>query len=97
MSLLVVDNITAAYGKAVVLHNLSLNVEEGEISALLGSNGSGKTTLIKTILGLVKPMEGSIQFGGKHIQGMDITIVTTAGTDEEALELLRLMDMPFRR
>jgi branched-chain amino acid transport system ATP-binding protein len=71
MSLLVVDNITAAYGKAVVLQNLSLNIEEGAISALLGSNGSGKTTLIKTILGLVKPMEGSIQFGGKQIQGMD--------------------------
>lgn len=71
MSLLLVDNITAAYGKAVVLQNLNLSVEEGEISALLGSNGSGKTTLIKTILGLVKPVEGSIQFGGKQIQGMD--------------------------
>lgn len=71
MSLLIVDNITAAYGKAVVLQNLSFKVEEGEISALLGSNGSGKTTLIKTILGLVKPMEGIIQFGGKQIQGMD--------------------------
>lgn len=71
MSLLVIDNITAAYGKAVVLHNLSLTVEEGEISVLLGSNGSGKTTLIKTILGLVRPTEGSIQYDGKQIDGMD--------------------------
>lgn len=71
MSLLIVDNITAAYGKAVVLQNLSLNVEEGEISALLGSNGSGKTTLIRTIIGLVTPVEGSIQFDGKPIHGMN--------------------------
>ncbi len=71
MSLLVIDNVTAAYGKAVVLHNLSLTVEEGEISVLLGSNGSGKTTLIKTILGLVRPTEGSIQYDGKQIDGMD--------------------------
>ncbi len=71
MSLLVVDNITAGYGKAVILQNLNLNVEEGEISALLGSNGSGKTTLIKTILGFIKPIEGSIQFDGRPIHGMD--------------------------
>jgi branched-chain amino acid transport system ATP-binding protein len=71
MSLLVLDNITAAYGKAVILQNLNLKVEEGEISALLGSNGSGKTTLIKTVLGFIKPIKGSIQFDGKPIHGMD--------------------------
>ncbi len=71
MSLLAVDNITTAYGKAVVLQNLSLRVKDGEIAALLGSNGSGKTTLIKTILGLVKPVEGSILFDGVPIHGMD--------------------------
>lgn len=71
MSVLVVNNLTAAYGKAVVLHGVNLNVKKGEICALLGSNGSGKTTLIKTILGLVKPIEGSIEFDGKPIQGME--------------------------
>jgi branched-chain amino acid transport system ATP-binding protein len=70
MSLLTIKNVTAAYGKAVVLHQVSLNVEKGEISALLGSNGSGKTTLIKTILGLLKPLEGSIEFDGIRIEGM---------------------------
>lgn len=79
MSLLVVDNITAGYGKAVVLQNLSLDVEEGEISALLGSNGSGKTTLIKTILGLVQPTEGSILFDGKQIDGMATHRATEIG------------------
>ena len=71
MSLLVVNNVTAAYGKAVVLHKVNLNVKKGEICALLGSNGAGKTTLIKTILGVVKPIEGRIEFDGRQIQGMD--------------------------
>jgi len=71
MSLLVVNNVTAAYGKAVVLHKVNLNVKKGEICALLGSNGAGKTTLIKTILGVVKPTEGRIEFDGRQIQGMD--------------------------
>ena len=71
MSLLLIDNITTNYGKAVVLQNLSLRVEEGEISALLGSNGSGKTTLIKTVLGIVRPVKGSIHFDGKPIHGMN--------------------------
>ncbi|MFQ5841444.1 MAG: ABC transporter ATP-binding protein [Thermodesulfobacteriota bacterium] len=71
MSLLMINNLTVAFGKAVVLYKVNLTVEEGEISALLGSNGSGKTTLIRTILGLVKPTEGSIEFDGRQIQGMD--------------------------
>ena len=71
MSLLMISDITAAYGKAIVLQNLSLKVAEGEICALLGSNGSGKTTLIKTILGMVKATAGRIEFDGNPIQGMD--------------------------
>ena len=71
MSLLLISDITAGYGKAIVLQNLSLAVEAGEICALLGSNGSGKTTLIKTILGLVKATAGRIEFDGKPIHGMD--------------------------
>ena len=71
MNLLMISDITAAYGKAIVLQNLSLKVAEGEICALLGSNGSGKTTLIKTILGMVKATAGRIEFDGKSIQGMD--------------------------
>jgi branched-chain amino acid transport system ATP-binding protein len=70
MSLLRIDDVMAAYGKAVVLHKVTLEVKEKEISALLGSNGSGKTTLIKSILGLVKPIEGRIEFAGKQIQGI---------------------------
>jgi branched-chain amino acid transport system ATP-binding protein len=71
MNLLLVDNITVGYGKAIVLHRVNLQVAKGSIVALLGSNGSGKTTLIRTILGLVKPLEGKIAFDGREIQGVE--------------------------
>jgi len=71
MNLLQMKNITVGYGKAIVLHRVNLEIEKGAIAALLGSNGSGKTTLIRTILGLVKPLEGKIEFDSREIQGMD--------------------------
>ena len=71
MNLLLVKNITVGYGKAIVLHQVSLEIEKGAIVALLGSNGSGKTTLIRTILGLAKPSEGKIEFDGREIQGVE--------------------------
>jgi branched-chain amino acid transport system ATP-binding protein len=71
MNLLMVQNITVGYGKAVVLHDVSLQVEKGSIAALLGSNGSGKTTLIRTVLGLAKPSAGKIEFDGREIQGVE--------------------------
>ena len=71
MNLLLVKNITVGYGKAIVLHQVNLQIEKGAIVALLGSNGSGKTTLIRTILGLAKPLEGKIEFDGREIQGVE--------------------------
>jgi branched-chain amino acid transport system ATP-binding protein len=56
------------YGKTEVLKGASLEIEEGEISLLLGANGSGKSTLLKTISGLVHPISGSIWFQGKSIE-----------------------------
>jgi branched-chain amino acid transport system ATP-binding protein len=71
MNLLAVQDITVGYGKAIVLHRVNLRVPRGSIVALLGSNGSGKTTLIRTILGLVKPLEGKITFDDREIQGSE--------------------------
>jgi len=79
MNLLLVDNITVGYGKAIVLHRVNLQVPKGSIVALLGSNGSGKTTLIRTILGLVKPLEGKIAFDGREIQGLKPHEIIRAG------------------
>ncbi|OGK99725.1 MAG: ABC transporter ATP-binding protein [Candidatus Rokubacteria bacterium RIFCSPHIGHO2_02_FULL_73_26] len=50
-----------------MLRNVSLAVEAGRIACLLGPNGAGKTTLIRTILGIVRPVAGTITFGGRRI------------------------------
>ncbi len=59
---LIVENVYTAYDKADVLEGVSLTVEPGRITCLLGSNGSGKTTLIRSILGLTPPRSGRIRF-----------------------------------
>lgn len=55
-----VENLRAAYGDAVALHDVSLTVNEGEITGILGPNGAGKSTLLKAIAGHLKPGGGSI-------------------------------------
>jgi len=65
--MLVVDNLSSAYGRIEVLHGLSLTVNAGEIVTLVGSNGAGKTTLLRAISG-VQPMSGGrITFEGQAI------------------------------
>ena len=54
------DNLHAGYGPVRVLHGASLTVAPGEILVLMGRNGAGKSTLLKTIMGLVRPEQGSI-------------------------------------
>ena len=65
--LLKVDSIHVSYGSFQALHGVSLEVEEGQIVALLGSNGAGKSTTIKTISGQLTPTQGDIQFKGQSI------------------------------
>lgn len=67
---LVVDGINTAYDKADVLNDVSLTVEPGRITCLLGSNGSGKTTLIRSILGLTPANRGRITFRGTDITAL---------------------------
>lgn len=62
--------VTTRYGNIEVLRNLSLSLVPGQIACLLGSNGAGKSTLIKTILGLVRPVEGAITFEEVRIDGL---------------------------
>ena len=70
--LLKVDNIVVSYGEFQALHGISLEVEEGTITALLGSNGAGKTTTIKTISGQLIPKSGTLHFNGEDITHMPI-------------------------
>jgi len=64
-----VKHITKRFGKLVALNDLTLDLVRGKSYALIGPNGSGKTTLIKSILGLVIPTSGEIEFEGKTIFG----------------------------
>ncbi|MEO0103134.1 MAG: LPS export ABC transporter ATP-binding protein [candidate division WOR-3 bacterium] len=61
------ENISKRYGKRLVLNNVSLKVEKGEIVGLLGPNGAGKTTTFHIIMGFVKPDNGKINFWEKDI------------------------------
>ena len=57
-----ITDLFVNYGKLEVLKGVSMEIEEGKISLLLGANGSGKSTLLKTITGLNRPISGSIRF-----------------------------------
>jgi branched-chain amino acid transport system ATP-binding protein len=67
MPLLDVRELQAAYGRVTALWDVSFNVDEGQVVALLGSNGSGKTTTLRTISGLLPAVSGSISFEGRDI------------------------------
>ena len=62
--LLHIDNLSAGYGEAVILHDICLSLAQGETLALLGRNGTGKTTLINTIAGAARQHGGCILLGG---------------------------------
>ena len=78
-SLLKVSNVNAGYGKVPILHEVTLQVREGEVVAVLGPNGAGKSTLLKTISGLIKPNAGSIEFEGQEIGGVAPHAVAQSG------------------
>ena len=67
MSMLSIAGLRAGYGRIEVLHDVALNVAQGQIVTLIGANGAGKTTLLKTISGLIRPNAGSIDFEGESI------------------------------
>src|SRR3954468_44862 len=68
--LLAIDGLTAGYGEAIVLSNISLAIPEGRSLALLGRNGMGKTTLVNSIVGVTRYLGGAIMLDGKNIARM---------------------------
>ena len=71
--------IYTAYDKADVLTDVSLSVDSGKITCILGSNGSGKSTLIRSILGLTRPRRGSVHLGGQDITQLPTHLINKAG------------------
>ena len=69
--MLQVDKINVYYGKIHALKDVSLEVEAGEIVALIGANGAGKSTTLKTVSGMLHPQSGSIRFMDTDITHTD--------------------------
>src|SRR5664280_365939 len=77
--MLSVSNIDASYGHAKVLHDISLQVNSGEMVFIAGRNGAGKTTLLKSIAGFLTPSTGSITFNGDSIMGFKAEKIALSG------------------
>lgn len=79
MVLLELNGVSSGYGKMVVLENINIYADNGEIVSLLGPNGAGKTTLLNTIFGLADVFEGDIKFNGINIKGKSPDKIANAG------------------
>jgi branched-chain amino acid transport system ATP-binding protein len=71
--------VSTRYGPNPMLRQVSVELREGEIACLLGPNGAGKTTLIRTILGIVRPVDGEIRFRGERIDGLKTNRIVGRG------------------
>lgn len=80
--MLKIDSISVRYGNVEALHNLSLEVREGEMVTLIGANGAGKTTTLKTLSGLLRPYSGRIEYMGRRIDGLSPAEIVKAGISQ---------------
>ncbi|MFD9476611.1 MULTISPECIES: ABC transporter ATP-binding protein [Streptomyces] len=74
-----IRGLRSGYAGGVVLGGVDLDAEEGGIIAVLGRNGVGKTTLISTVMGFVRPYEGSVTLDGREIAGARVDVIARAG------------------
>lgn len=77
--MLKLTGVVTYYGSIQILKGIDMEVQQGEIVCLLGGNASGKTTTMKTILGIVKPAQGTIEFEGQAIQGLPTRDIVARG------------------
>jgi branched-chain amino acid transport system ATP-binding protein len=80
--MLVVKNINTFYGKIQALWDVSFEVHEGEIVALVGGNGAGKTTLLSTISGIIHSTSGSVRFLGNRMDGKEPAFIVEQGISQ---------------
>ncbi|SDK75769.1 ABC transporter ATP-binding protein [Billgrantia gudaonensis] len=73
------NNVTAGYGATTILHDVSLEVSEGEVVTIVGGNGAGKTTTLRTVSGLIEASAGSITFEGEDITHLPAHQVVNRG------------------
>jgi branched-chain amino acid transport system ATP-binding protein len=77
-----IKNLNAAYGVIPVLHDVNLQIREGELVALLGANGAGKTTLLNNISGVLPAQSGSISFEGTPVQHLSSDRIVHLGISQ---------------
>jgi len=77
--MLKVSEIEVRYSGVPVIHNVSLEVNQGELVSVVGANGAGKSTLLKTIAGALHPSQGSIQFESQEISRLPIADIVRKG------------------
>lgn len=65
--MLKVENLNAGYGSVNILWDVSFDMNDGEVVAILGSNGAGKTTMVRAITGMIRPTSGSVVFNGEEL------------------------------
>ena len=69
------DNVSTFYGKIQALHNVSVEVQKGEIVTLIGANGAGKSTLLMTLCGSPRATSGSIRYQGEELVGLESSVI----------------------
>ena len=79
MALLELENVHVYYGNIHALKGISIQVEEGEVVAMLGANGAGKTTTLRTISGLLRPRDGSVRLRGEPIDTLPPHVIVYKG------------------
>ncbi len=79
MSMLEVKGLNSYYGDSHILFDLALRVESNEVVALLGRNGAGKSTTLKSLMGVVRPRNGSVMFDGHELAGKPAHAIARAG------------------
>ena len=97
--MLQMKNVSKKYGDVTAVNNVSLNIEKGEIVAIVGSNGAGKTTLIEMIMGLRKPTSGAIFVDNREIKVSeadskeDIGVLLQSGSFYPKLKVREMLDL----
>jgi len=68
--MLSLKGITSSYGETIILRDVDMEIGKGKVIALMGRNGVGKTTLLKTAMGIMRPLSGTVRFDGRDITGL---------------------------
>ncbi|MBR2183471.1 MAG: ABC transporter ATP-binding protein [Acidaminococcaceae bacterium] len=77
--MLKVRDLVVAYGGIEALKGISVDVPDGQIVTLIGANGAGKSTLLRTIMGLVKPQSGSVEYNEENLKGLNSQHIVSRG------------------